>query len=347
MNVKVRPVRADDCQEIFELALTAQAGLTTLPKDINLIEKKVQKSVQSFQSNITHPGDEYYMFAMEDLDTERTVGVSAIIASVGQEYPFFAYDLQGDVLIPLAIHDGPTECATLYVHPNYREKGGGRVISLSRFLYIAAHRSRFKETMIAELRGISSKGGKSPFWDDVGRSLYKMSFLEADLLSSYDKKFIKENFNENTISLKSLSKKAQEVIAKPHKNSEAALYLLLKEGFTLSSQIDIFDAGPKVSSMVNQCRIVRESKIGVVSKFSDAIQSELCLIYGECNEHIEIHCSQATINSDHEIFLPKKFQYSDLFKKGSLVRIVPLKSTTFQERFNACLKESTSLRING
>jgi len=65
----------------------------------------------------------------------------------------------------------PTEIGGLVVDPAARasEALPGKQLSFVRFLYMAMHRDRFRETVLAELMPPLSKGGKSPFWESFGR----------------------------------------------------------------------------------------------------------------------------------------------------------------------------------
>ena len=61
-NLIVRPIEEKDLDDVYELSLEAKHGLSTLPKDKDLLEAKIQKSVSSFHSHIAKPGNELYLF---------------------------------------------------------------------------------------------------------------------------------------------------------------------------------------------------------------------------------------------------------------------------------------------
>ena len=87
-------------------------------------------------------------------------------------------------------HNGPCEIGSLFLHPDYRRDGNGRLLSLSRFLFMAEHRQRFEPQVIAEMRGVIDDQGRSPFWDAVGKHFFEIDFPKADYLSMVNKKFI-------------------------------------------------------------------------------------------------------------------------------------------------------------
>ncbi len=43
-NLIVRPIEEKDLDDVYELSLEAKHGLSTLPKDKDLLEAKIQKS---------------------------------------------------------------------------------------------------------------------------------------------------------------------------------------------------------------------------------------------------------------------------------------------------------------
>ena len=48
-------------------------------------------------------------------------------------------------------HNGPCEIGSLFLHPDYRRNGTGRMLSASRFLFMAEHKHRFETQVIAEM----------------------------------------------------------------------------------------------------------------------------------------------------------------------------------------------------
>ena len=54
------------------------------------------------------------------------------------------------------------------------------LLARSRYLFIAQHRARFADRILAELRGVIDEAGGSPFWDGVAGRFFGMNFQEAD-----------------------------------------------------------------------------------------------------------------------------------------------------------------------
>ncbi len=136
----------------------------------------------------------------------QLVGISCIFSKVGGYEPFYAYKMVDRTIHCSAldatrhvtslhlqkIHDGPTEIGSLFLRPEYRSKGRGRLLSLSRFAFIAAHPKRFSNEVIAEMRGVVHEDGTCPFWDAIARHFFEMDFPQADSLSTISKTFIEE-----------------------------------------------------------------------------------------------------------------------------------------------------------
>src|SRR3546814_18157633 len=61
----------------------------------------------------------------------------------------------------------------------------------SDLLFIAMHRARFADRVLAELRGVIDERGGSPFWDGVAGRFFGMGFQDADYFNAINgNKFI-------------------------------------------------------------------------------------------------------------------------------------------------------------
>lgn len=281
--VVVRPVSMEDLDGLAELAGLAGVGLTTLPKDRALLARRIAASEASFRKLIERPGGESYLFVMEDLDTRRVIGACGIVSKVGGYDPFYGYRIESQLFeskiigvhkeVPILRlvkdHDGPAETGSLFLHPDWRRGGNGRLLQLVRFLFIAEHPELFETTVISEIRGTLNERGHSPFWDALGRHFFGLDFAEADRLSVINKKFIAELMPDHPIYIPLLPGDAQAVIAKPHADSARAVRNLEAEGFRFAGMVDIFDAGPVVSCPRDEIRTVRESRRVNLAAISD------------------------------------------------------------------------------
>jgi arginine N-succinyltransferase len=283
--VVVRPVAMSDLDGLVELASLAGVGLTTLPKDRSLLAKRIAKSVEGLRKFADRPGGETYLFVMEDVAAKRVVGACGIVSKVGGFEPFYGYRIETSLFESKVIkvhkevpilklveeHDGPCEIGSLFLHPDWRHNGNGKLLQLVRFLFIAEHPELFETTVISEIRGVLDERGQSPFWDALGRHFFGIDFAEADRLSIVNKKFIADLFPDHPIYIPLLPESAQAVIGKPHAESARAVTNLEAEGFCFSGMVDIFDAGPVVSCPRDEIRTVRQSRRTVIAAITEQV----------------------------------------------------------------------------
>lgn len=284
--VVIRPISLDDLEPLYEMAHRAGHGLTSLPKDRELLHNRISESIESFARIGQKPRGETYLFVLEDLKTSKAVGTTGMVAKVGGFEPFYAYKVEtvvaeSDVLnvrkemkvLRLVIdHNGPCEIGCLFLSPEYRKDNNGRLISLVRFLFMAEYPKRFDPVVIAELRGVIDEQGRSPFWESVGRHFFDIDYPNADYLSVVNKKFIADLMPTHPLYISLLSKEAQEVVGKVHEQTKPALEILREEGFVFNNMVDIFDAGPVVQCKRDQIRSVRESRQAMVEEIVDELK---------------------------------------------------------------------------
>ena len=289
----LRPVRESDLPALVALVQGIAGGMTSLPPDESFLRDRIDDSLRSFSPKVKKPGAEHYLFVLEETITGTVVGTSGIAARVGGYEPFYSYELRRErhTHVPLnmdrevpalhlkQVHRGPTEIGSLFLHPNHRRGGLGRLLSLARFLFIGAYPKRFDATVIAELRGYLDQRGLSPFWEAVGCHFFGGDFYSADILSGLgDKTFIADLMPRHPIYLPILSPDVQAVIGKVHHDTQPALALLLAEGFAPTDEVDIFDAGPQIRASVADIRTVRLRKAAPFSLGESASDAPICLL---------------------------------------------------------------------
>jgi len=278
--IVVRPAAAGDLDGLMALAGKTGTGLTTLPRHAPTLEAKIADSIKAF-SHPTGLGERLkYFLVMEDLDTGDLIGTSAVVAGIGLDKPFYCYRL---LHITQASNDpvmridtellqlsndfvGNTEVATLFLDPDHRRPGLGKLLAKSRYLLIAAHLDRFADRVFAEIRGWVDEHDNSPFWEAIGRQFFGMSFTEADAINGQgNSQFIADLMPKFPIYTVLLPETARAVIGKPHDGARPALKLLEQEGFHFSGAVDIFDAGPEVEVHKRGIWTVRSSETAPLS----------------------------------------------------------------------------------
>jgi arginine N-succinyltransferase len=340
-SLLVRPVKTEDIDQLYELSGKVTVGLTTLPHDRKVLQKRIKASVRSFSEVPEKPGGEIYLFVMEDTKTRQIVGTSALFSKVGGFQPFYTYKIhtvtkESKILnVKLDIqylqliedHNGPSEVGTLFLTPDYRKSGNGRLLSLSRFLFMAQFRNCFENTVLAEMRGVFNENGHSPFWDALGKHFFLVEFAKADLMVMQDKSFIAELMPKHPIYIPLLTPHAQEVIGKVHQDTEGAKHLLESEGFRYNGEIDIFEAGPVLSSPVDSVRSVKDSRLATVSNISDHPPAGLVYLLANVSNFQNFRVTKGTLKkiSDGEVEIGRSSAELLNLKPGSQIRYVPIK----------------------
>ena len=77
----VRPARTSDIPALLELASGVTQGVHTMAKTPAGIERVVELSLLSFASQVDMPGEETYLFVLEDSNDHSLVGSAAIAAA--------------------------------------------------------------------------------------------------------------------------------------------------------------------------------------------------------------------------------------------------------------------------
>ncbi len=334
-----RSARDTDLDAIHYLAEESGIGITTLSKDKKILKKRLHWSTESFKKNIVKPHNEYYLFVLENPTNKKIIGVSGIESCIGHEAPFYSYkiskrtricrslNIRSDYEVLSLVNDnqGRSEICTLFLEPKYRKNKNGLLLSKARFLFIAQHPERFASTVIAEMRGTSDINGISPFWQNVGSHFFHMSFAEADRLTlATDKQFISDLMPRNPIYIKLLSPEAQAVIGRAHPSTQAAMNILLREGFRYNKYIDIFDAGPTLEVPLPKIKTIELSRIVTIKNISDEVSSANYLL---ANTQLDF---RATINSvlvnkeNNTCIISKKTASVLQVKCGDQLRVAPL-----------------------
>jgi arginine N-succinyltransferase len=284
----VRAVKESDLDALLDMALKVGAGMTTLKPDRARLADRIEIACASFAQQIAMDKRDY-LFMMEDTDNGNVAGVCAIKAAVGLEEPFYNYRIGTQVHSSRELKvftrmetlyltndlTGSTELCSLYLNPQYRSGNNGKLLSKSRFMFIAQFPHLFHEKVIAEMRGFLLPDGSSPFYEGLGRHFFKMDFNHVDELTSIGQKaFIAELMPRQPVYIAYLPKDAQEVVGQVHVSTAPARRMLESEGLYYEGYVDIFDAGPVLQARVSELRSMRESALATVDTPSRGIDGD-------------------------------------------------------------------------
>lgn len=331
----VRPIRANDYPALYQMAVESGHGFTSLPVNEELLMRKINRSVSAFAKTVIAPGDEGYLFVLEDTDSGQICGTSALEAAVGLDDAFYHYHLGKvvhssrslgvyktvDILTLCNDYTGVSELCTLFLRTPFRQKHNGRLLSKMRFLFLAEFAERFSDKVIAELRGVSDPQGNSPFWQWLQEHFFSVDFPTADYLTGIgQKEFIAELMPKYPIYVSLLSQGAQQVIGKVHEQTRPALALLESEGFSCRGYVDIFDAGPTVEARTSHVRTIRESQRFKV-QLGDVTGGEPYLISNTALAGFRACCAELMPQKNEYLTIPHPLASALQVKAGDWVRI--------------------------
>ena len=316
-------------------------GLTTLPRDRALLERRVRDSLRGFEKvHDEQPRGETYIFVLEDLAAGQVVGTSGIVSKVGGFEPFYAYQIKTQTLTSktlsvrkqvrslnlVAEHNGPSEIGSLFLHPDYRKDGNGRTLSLMRFMFMADFPRFFDPVVIAEMRGVIDEHGHSPFWDAVGKHFFDLEFPKADYLSIVNKEFIGDLMPRHPIYIPLLPAEAQAVIGQVHDQTVPALKILQAEGFAFSGMVDIFEAGPIMRCARDDIRTLRTSTLALVAEVVDDVPPGPAMLLSNCRRQFR-GCQTTIGHVGHDITITRETAAALQVRPGDTVRYAALRAT--------------------
>ncbi len=307
----VRPAQIDDVQPLFDLIQLSELGLSTLKISMDRLTERVKESIHAFSQPTATPKGQPYVFVMEDLTHGKIVGTSAIYSKVGGFQPFYSYEIKTEIKesqdlgvrkeIPFLnlykTHNGPTEIGSLFLSPDYWGSGHGRLLSLSRFLFMANFPDRFEDETIAELRGIVHADGNCPLWNALGSHFFQIEYPRAETLTLESKKFIAELLPTHPIYIPLLPKEAQDALGKVHDRTKPALHMLEQEGFQFQNLVDIFDGGPTVQCQTSEIRTIKQSRVCRVASIQKKVKGQKLLV---ANCELNFRATLGTVQLDDD-----------------------------------------------
>jgi arginine N-succinyltransferase len=283
LSFRLRAARPSDLEHLYEMAKLTGGGFTNLPPDRKSLADKLERAASAFANDTDALANELFVLVLEDVRTGAVRGTCQLMTKVGQRWPFYSYRLntltqysreldrtvRAELLSLVTDLEGSSEVGGLFLHPNERAGGLGLLLARSRYLFIAKHRARFAERILAELRGIIDERGGSPFWDGVAGRFFGMNFQEADYFNAINgNQFIADLMPKHPVYIAMLGEAARSAIGVPHPSGRAAMRMLELEGFRHDGYVDIFDGGPTMVARTDQVASVRASVAATITNLT-------------------------------------------------------------------------------
>ena len=295
MAFRIRAAATSDLQPLYEMAKLTGGGFTNLPPDRKALTAKLARSATAYTRNGDQGDDELFLIVLENAETGDVRGTAQMFTKVGQAAPFYSYRMatltqhskelartfRAEMLNLVTDLEGSSEVGGLFLHPSERAGGLGLLLARSRYLFIAMHRARFADRILAELRGVIDERGGSPFWDGVAGRFFGMSFQEADYFNAINGyQFIADLMPKHPVYIAMLPETARSAIGLPHPSGRAAMRMLEAEGFAYEGYVDIFDGGPTMTARTDRVESICNAKSGVVSGLSGEVMNKALIATG-------------------------------------------------------------------
>lgn len=299
MSFRIRPATPNDFDAIYEMAKLTGGGFTNLPADKGTLVEKLAKSELAFDKTEEEQGNDCFIFVLEDPKAGVIRGTCQVFGQVGVTQAFYSYHLstltqwspelgktfRNQMLTLTTDLEGSSEVGGLFLHPQMRAGGLGMLLARSRYLFIKAHRQRFGDRLLAELRGVMDEAGNSPFWDALAGRFFDMTFPEADGFNAVNgTQFIADLMPKTPIYVSLLPEAARAVMGQPHPTGRAALRMLQEEGLVFDRYIDIFDGGPTVTAPTDNVRTIRESVAETIVEVGEGGKVKMLLAAGRLRD---------------------------------------------------------------
>ena len=283
----IRDSSPDDLDQIYTVA--EYLDTVNLPADRGHIAKILEFSDKSF-SGAVEPDLREYLFVLEDTDEGRVIGTSMVHAHHGtRRSPHVFFEVLRDeryseTLDRYFVHeglrlgynyDGPSEIGGLILLPGYRghPESLGKLLSYTRFLFMAMYRSVFRDQVLSELMPPLEPDGTSILWEHLGRHFTGLGYQEADMLSKDNKEFIRALFPHSILYTSLLPKEVQALIGQVGPETRGVEKMLRRIGFRYARHIDPFDGGPHFIANTDEITLVKDARRFTVCTIESADDS--------------------------------------------------------------------------
>ncbi|PKH02833.1 arginine N-succinyltransferase [Psychromonas sp. MB-3u-54] len=273
--IVLRPAQLSDISKLERLAYASGPMVSTLPAKRSHLLAKVERSIHSFEQEVLTPGEESYLFVLEEMLTGQLVGTGVVNALAGNREPFYSF--RNDIKIhssrELKIHSrihaltlnhdlsDHSQLCSFYISPALADTRYPSLVTLGRLLFMSVFPMRFANEWMAVLPGISDKDGRAPFWEHVGRKFFGIDYNQVEYYNTTrDKTFVAEMMPYHPLYVTLINEEAQAVMGLVHNEAQLQCDLLSEQGFEPDKYVEIFDAGPILSAPRNAISLCQQIK---------------------------------------------------------------------------------------
>ena len=91
MSCRIRAARKSDLRAFYNLAKLTGGGFTNLPAEKATLEASSSEAPAGFAREGDTPGDDLYVFMLENVADKKIIGTCQVFGAVGSESPFYSY----------------------------------------------------------------------------------------------------------------------------------------------------------------------------------------------------------------------------------------------------------------
>lgn len=340
----IRGAMASDIDPLYEVS--RHLASVNLPHDRSRLETILERSARSFAGKL-EPARREFTFILEASHGSAPLpiaGCSMLFAHHGSRrapHVFFEVSHEerySESLDRLFVHkvlrigydyQGVTEIGGLVVLPALRRAPErlGQMLSFVRFLYMAMHRTGFRDEVISELMPPLEPDGRSLLWESLGRRFTGLSYQEADQLSRENKEFIRTLFPQGPIYATLLAPEAQALIGEVGPATKGVEHMLRKIGFRYANRIDPFDGGPHFHARTEEITLmstVRRLRVEDVAPLPERVPALDGLVAVDLDEapHFRAVRGRVALVAGH-LVLPEPLAAALQVQAGSDVGFLP------------------------
>ncbi len=260
-----RPIRTEDLSQLEALTRDLPDGNAgSFHTNREGLESVIQHSMSSFERPVTSPGDEEYVFVLEDLQRKSLIGLFKLSALVNRGFPFYTYEIRSLPCqsSPLEVHKNVQALflvddysmaslpSSLFIASRYRAKGYTLLLVETLWSYAREFPLRFSKKAIDEYRGHYDDQGRAIFWKYIVEpfigSIDYQNYLKL-LRKGLESEVIRL-LPKGPIYLPLLPKAATAIIGKAHPDSRPISRLVESRGFRFCQHISYLSGAPIVEA---------------------------------------------------------------------------------------------------
>jgi len=329
--IVLRPAQLSDISDLERLAQKGGAMVSTPAAQRAHLLAKIELSIDAFAQDVLTPGEESYLFVLEEMLTGQLMGTGAVKALAGNREPFYSFrnDIKIHSSAELNVHNrihaltlnhdlsDHSQLCAFYIAPALADTLLPSLITLGRLLFMSVFPMRFANEWMAVLPGIADKDGRAPFWEHVGRKFFGIDYNQvAHYNATLDKTFIAEMMPYHPLYVTLINQEAQAVMGRVHSDAQLQCDLLSGQGFAPDKYVEIFDAGPIFSAPRDALSLCQQIKSVTLTSSMTETATQTYLLGMADNNDFKACIVQGVLQGELLMLSPQNLEQLNLRHKA-------------------------------